>query len=339
MQTYSAAIPRPLSPVGPVLVPVMGIAREALVAGIVAVSLTAMVAPSDVGLSFRPHPAWAAVLILAARYGSRGLAVALPVVAGTLILAASIVGLGVMDPIWVVSASNVDLGVLLVSVLVAWVASIHEQRTAKLTQQVTEMERRCVDADFTSGQLREAAVALRARADRLEHSLTFLRGVAGALEGSDSVGGAQAALDLAMARTGARGGLVELADHGRRRTVAWKGTWSVETAIPPCLLGDRTAHAAFETGAPARGSNLSDFGPDDSDIAVPIPDETGDVVGIMALRGVPLDSLRAAGAHDVALIAQWCGKSFAADRGQKHAGPLEAARDEASAPAAGSMVA
>ena len=47
-------------------------------------------------------------------------------------------------------------------------------------------------------------------------------------------------------------------------------------------------------------------GATDSDVAAPIiDDDTGLVVGVIALRGVPAASLRAANLIDLRLIAQW----------------------------------
>src|SRR5688572_5846185 len=74
--------------------PTAVIFREAAIAGVLATALTVLVADNDVSL--RPHPAWAAVLLLAARYGSRGLGCALPAVSAVLGLA-SLCGLAVGD--------------------------------------------------------------------------------------------------------------------------------------------------------------------------------------------------------------------------------------------------
>src|SRR6476619_595209 len=70
------------------------IARETAIAAVMATALTVLIAGYDVPL--RPHPAWAAVLLLAARYGSRGLCCALPAVLLALGLG-SLCGLNVGD--------------------------------------------------------------------------------------------------------------------------------------------------------------------------------------------------------------------------------------------------
>ena len=44
---------------------------------------------------------------------------------------------------------------------------------------------------------------------------------------------------------------------------------------------------------------------------MPITDEAGEVLGVLALRGVPADSLSHALVHDLGLIARWCAKANA----------------------------
>jgi hypothetical protein len=304
------------------------IMREAAIAGVLATALTVLLA--DHGVPLRPHPAWAAVLLLAARYGSRGLGCALPAVSAALGLG-SLCGLAVGD-LATVSSSGADLGALVVSILVSWVASVHESRSAALVRKVAELDDRSASDNIAVPQLRAAAVALRARADRLGHSLSFLRGVSARLEGSDAVTGAQAALELAMERIGARGGVVQIGEKGNLRTIASSGLWNAAEPMPMAASAeasrhqapgseaenserrDRTALAAFESGAPVRAIDLRVTGPGDSDMAVPVTSPTGDVVGVLALRGVPLDSLGAALLHDLALIAQWCAKPILARR-------------------------
>src|SRR5581483_11839456 len=116
------------------------------------------------------------------------------------------------------ASSGPDLGALLAVVLVAWVASAHERRCAELGAKVAALKARCAADREAVVALRATAVTLRARADRLETSLTFLRDVAARMEGDDPVAAAQAALDLAVARIGARAdgppGLVTLASFG-----------------------------------------------------------------------------------------------------------------------------
>jgi hypothetical protein len=205
-----------------------------------------------------------------------------------------------------------DLTALALSVLVAWISSAHERRIGDLSARGAELAQKSTGDDATVAQLHDAAVALRARADRLDHSLTFIRDVAARLEGGDPVVGSQAALELAIARTGARAGVVQLVDdRGRLRTVASLGAWTLLRARPPDVLLDRTIKAAFDSAAPARASDFPEAGRDQSDVATPITNEVGEVLGVLALRGVPPDSLCHALVHDLGLIARWCAKTNA----------------------------
>jgi hypothetical protein len=145
----------------------------------------------------------------------------------------------------------------------------------------------------------------------MDHALTFIRDVTMRLEGGDPVAGSQAALELAIARTGARAGVVQLVDRRRLRTFASLGTWTLERPKPPDVFVDRTIVAAFEKGESVLATDLPEAGRDDSDVATPITDETGKVLGVLALRGVPADSLRRALVHDLWLIGHWCAKSNA----------------------------
>jgi hypothetical protein len=105
---------------------------------------------------------------------------------------------------------------------------------------------------------------------------------------------------------------VQLADDdGRLRTVASLGAWTLLRARPPDVLLDRTIKAAFDSAATVRAIDLPEARRDQSDVATPITDESGDVLGVLALRGVPADSLCHALVHDLGLIARWCAKTNA----------------------------
>ncbi len=292
-----------------VLVPVRVVIREAVVAGIIAAGLTVLFIPREL-TDAGPHPAWVAVLILAARYGNRGLAFVLPSVWGTVALVSLADGTG--TPFGSeLNISGTDLATLAVCILVAWVASVHERRSTGLAQKIADLEKSWARDRDTLVQLRTAAVVLRGRTDLVEHSLSFLRDVAGRLEGNNAIEGAQAALDLALARTGARSGMVQLAERGLLRTLVRTGAWSLYVPTPPDLLHDRTAYAALKSNALARGEDCEETGPDDSDLAAAIVDDAGNTIGVLALRGVPSNAGIAA-AHDLALIGSWCGKAIAA---------------------------
>jgi hypothetical protein len=170
---------------------------------------------------------------------------------------------------------------------------------------------------------------LRGRADRLDNSLTFMRDVASRLEGTNPVASAQAALELAMARTGARAGVVQWLERRRLKTVASQGLWTLEQAVPPDVLPDRTIQQACEKATPVSIAEVDRPGGHDSDVAAPILDRSGAVIGIVALRGLPPDSLRHAIVHDVGLIARWCAQAGVA--AQRSRSPRSATRQRRSA--------
>ena len=107
-------------------------------------------------------------------------------------------------------AMPIELGALAGAVLVGWIASGNEHRERGLARKIAELERRVTADAATIGDLRRAALALRARNDRLDLSLTFLRNIARRLHGADPEAAAQAALELVTARIGARAASIEM---------------------------------------------------------------------------------------------------------------------------------
>lgn len=242
-----------------------------------------------------PHPVWLVVVVIAARYGTRGLSIAIPMAWGGLALANGTGGAGrVLDTL----AMPIELGALAGAVLVGWVASANERRERVLGAKVAELERRLAADTATIGDLRRAALALRARNDRLDLSLTFLRNIARRLHGADAEAAAQAALELVAARVGARAASVEMLRAGALRPFAEIGIWGREAP-------DRTARAALSGGQPVRALELSEGGPGDSDMAAPIMDAAGTVRGVLAARGVPGGGASMAALRDLAVIADW----------------------------------
>ena len=287
------------------------IARDAVLAAVVVALLTAALARRDLGAGLTPHLGWVVVILMAARHGGRGFGVGLVAGLGALALTALGTGRELVPLLRAVSNSIPDLVALVVSMLVAVVTSTREHRINHLVTRGEELVRKSEADDATIGALRDAAVALRARADRFDHCLTFLRDVAARIESGDPTTASQGELDLALARTGARAGAVVFLDGGRPRTLASVGPWDdAQSAGAPDVFPDRTIRAAFETAAPARATDLPDAGPSDCELATPIVDDTGRVSGVLALRGVPADSLRRPLVHDVGLIARWCAKSM-----------------------------
>jgi len=253
-----------------------------------------------------PHPVWLVVLVIAARYGTRGLSVAIPIAWGALALIN-----GPDGPARVVDtlAMPIELGALAGTVLVGWIASGNERREHAMAGKVAELERRVTADAATITDLRRAALALRARTDRLDLSLTFLRDIARRLHGSDPEAAAQAVLELITARIGARAASIEMRADGDAapgdappgdalRPLAVVGVWTREAP-------DRTAQAAMSGGQPMRAVELSEGGPGDSDIAAPIVDALGAVRGVVAARGVPGGGASMAALRDLSVIAGW----------------------------------
>jgi hypothetical protein len=287
----------------------IAVGREAVVVAVVVTGLTAALARRGLGTGVAPHVGWLVVLLLSARHGGRGFGYGLFAGWGTLLLTALGLGVEIRPLLTAVADSTPDLIALVACMLVAAIASTREQRVAQLAARADELEKKSEEDGVTITALRDAAVALRARADRLDHCLTFLRDVAGRLESGDPTTAAQAAVDLALARTGAESGAVLVLEGGRQRTFAALGSWAAP-ALAAAEAPDRTVQTAFETAAPARACDVPGAGPGECEVATPIIDDGGKVVGVLALRGVPVDSLRQALVHDVGLIAQWCAKAM-----------------------------
>jgi hypothetical protein len=319
----------------PTLVSPAVVAREAVVVAVLVAGLAVLLAPRDLGAGLAPHPGWAAVILLSARYGSRGFGFAFSAVWGLLTLTALALGLDLGPLVTAAGNSVPDLFALVVCVLVAWIASAHERRIGDLAARAVELEHKDADDGATIAELRDAAVSLRARADRLDHSLTFIRDVSARLEGGDAFVSAHAALELALARTGARAGVVQLVERDRLRTVASLGAWTSRSATPPEVFVDRTIQAALAKAAPVRAVDLSDAGRDDSDVATPITDLDGEVLGVLALRGVPSDSLCHALVHDLGLVARWCAKAVSRDIEVSETPPAPTDRNRPAPPLAG----
>jgi len=199
----------------------------------------------------------------------------------------------------------IELGALAGTVLVGWIASGNERRERALASKVAEIERRVAADAVTIGELRRAALALRARNDRLDLSLTFLRNIARRLHGSDAEAAAQAALELIVARVGARAAAAQMLSGGELRSLAVLGIWN--RGAP-----DRTALAAVSERHPTRALELAEGGPDDSDIAAPIIDASGVVRGVVAARGVPGGGSSMAALRDLSVITDWASPAICA---------------------------
>lgn len=297
------------------------IAVEAGIGVAATLGIAALCGVPALGVSvISPHPVWLVVLVLAARYATRGLAISLVIAWGALAIANGADGPGrVLDAL----AMPIELGALAATVLVGWVASSNERRERALANKAAELERRASSDGAAIRDLRRAALALRARNDRLDLSLTFLRNIAQRINGSDAEAAAQAALELIGARIGARAASIDVRAGEQLRTLAVIGIWNREAP-------DRTALAALESRQPARALELAEAGPGDSDIAAPIVDSAGAVRGVVAARGVPGGGSSMAALRDLAVIADWVSRAICEETNPDGGDAAEGARaDEA----------
>jgi hypothetical protein len=278
---------------------------EATIGVAATVGIATLCGVPALGLSvIDPHPVWLVVLVLSARYATRGLAISLFIAWGALALAN---GAGGPARVLETLAMPMELGALAAAVLVGWVASSNERRERVLANKAAELERRASSDAAAIRDLRRAGLALRARNDRLDLSLTFLRNIAQRLHGSDAEAAAQAALELIGARIGARAASIDLRAGDELRPLAVVGIWNREAP-------DRTALAALESRQPVRALELADGGPGDSDIAAPIIDGAGVARGVVAARGVPGGGSSMAALRDLAVIADWASRAICREK-------------------------
>ncbi|MBL0215870.1 MAG: GAF domain-containing protein [Myxococcales bacterium] len=286
--------------------------RRALIASTIGGACLALVAsPQDPSMtSLSVHPVWAIALILAARYGARGL-LSLPALTGSLLVAEWVTGGTGAAALARISRGG-DLAIWVVAVGVAVVGTAHERRKAILAQRLDAAELRATRAEAAADQLGEAALALRDRCDRSETSLVFLADVAARMDDPDPTGAGQAALELAMARTGAGAGFVQILDgSGRLRTLTARGRWSAETFWPPALFRDLTAHTALTRARAVAAHEVPGVRADDSDLVAPLIASNGRRIGVLALRRVPFPKLTSAVREDLTAIARWAAGSLA----------------------------
>lgn len=317
---------------------------EAAALATLVVGMTLAIRPGDVGLLISgPHPVWLAVLVISARYGTRGFAVG--VLFGGAALG-SVAGLLHLLPQAVARLdAGTDLGGLLAALIVGWIASIHVGRTEQLTEDLVATRRRARANQAAASELKEAVRLLRARADRLDSSLTFLSDVAERMDTGDATAAAQAAVDLALARLGARAAVVQL-QGDRPLVLARSGAWAPDAPTAD-LTADRTVSAALARRRTVRGLELSGAGAGDSDLAAPLlfgvtgggagakataptaasnAAAVGEPVGVIAVRGVPQGGADPAIVHDLGVIAQWLSRALMRQPGTARL--LQEANDE-----------
>lgn len=285
--------------------------RETVIVGAGAAVLALVLSPADPAMSdLAVHPVWILALILAARYGARGLYAVPAVVAG------------VQLAVWVSGHADLtmlarltkpgELAMLLTLTAVAAIGAMHETRKTALEDRLRHAELRATGGEGAIDDLTDTLVALRDRCDRSQTSLAMLSDLAVRMGDSDQSNAGDAALTLAMARTGARGGFVQLFDGGRLRTLCSRGTWSAERIAPPTVFRDIVAAAAFDQLRPVAAHEIARASSDDSDLAAPLLDATGTAIGVLALRGISYPALTSAAREDLAAVARWAGRAFAA---------------------------
>jgi hypothetical protein len=280
---------------------------EAAVGTAFALAVTAVASGAPhLGLGkLSPHPVWLVVLALAARYGVRGLVASVPVAWGSLALLGGAWRTAPALALKVLAAPS-ELGALAGALIVGWIASVHERQAHLLEEKLQTVTARAGRDAAALGELRQAALALRARNDRLDLSLTFLRDVARRIENGDRVPAAEAGLSLVVARLGARAAAVQVPMSGAQPlvTIAAAGAWHMAAAAD---TPDATATEALRSGQPLRAVELTGAGPTDSDLAAPIVLD-GVAVGVLVVRGV--SRMGAAALRDLAVVAEWLAPAF-----------------------------
>ena len=285
--------------------PLLHLVGESALVALAGALVLALRFPRDLGGHLHPYPLWAVVLVMAARYGASGLAVSVPVTLGTMLAVSTALSSGIGS--WLLGRWPLsDLASFLLALLVSFIASGHQGRRRALEDERQRLQERLGDQEATLAELLRTAVALRARVDQLHTSLSFQRAVAERLESGDARAAAQAALELATARTGATRGAVRLWCNGRLDEIAA----TVAPGAPGLSPTDCTAAAALRRCRAVHAGELSERGEDDSDLAAPISDDTGALLGVIALGGVDSDARTSWAARELTLIADWCKKSM-----------------------------
>jgi len=283
---------------------------EAAVAALLVCTIIAVASPHDVWLrDFGLHPMWLPTIVLAARYAARGLFPALGLTCGGLVVMSvafddSLAGFAAR------TRNPADLLALSTAVLVAWVAMLHESRIGRAQRRLDDATESQHQAEENVRALHASLRYLRSRQDRLDLSISLWRNIAGRLERGNAMEASRAVLELCEIRAGAHAGIVQLRDGARLVTLATRGQWSMSTPRPQELDNDPAVRAAMAsrhvTPASVRSSEV------DSDVAIPVTDEeSGAVLGVIALRGVSPGSMRAADLRDLGVIAQWLAPAMA----------------------------
>ncbi len=301
---------------------------EAVTAAVLTAVAVALWSPEDVWLSrLGFHPAWIAVLVLAAHYGSLGLFLALGLTLASLTGASYILG-GSIDGLQARTGNTSDMFALAASLAVAWLAMLQERKVARLNQHLAAAERNHTQANEALAAFHEHIAPLRARYDRIDLSVTMWRDLASRIESGDVVQAARAALDLGGIRSGASAGVVYFCEGNGLGVLERFGHESALESLNIGIAIDRTAHAAVDRHHAVLAFDIDGPTEGDSDVAAPILDDNGGVLGVIALRGVSANRLSSADIHDLSVIAQWLAPALARSRSWRrgaHTSTAEAA--------------
>lgn len=231
----------------------------------------------------RTHPVWIVVFFLSAWLGSAGFLGGVVLAVGAVTLESVIEG-GGLSALWSRVTTEPDMAALGASLVVAWITSLHSRRLAHLREREKMLSEHAAEAEEAARRLRDLVALLRARVEHASSSLSFLRRAASRLEGRDPKEAAEAAADLALARTGASAIAVRTG-AGKSRNLL--------------VARDVSGLGAYHS-----------MSPDGPDFSVPI--RAGDVeVGVMELWGVPGRVEDEATTHDLEIIAAWCAQAIA----------------------------
>lgn len=291
--------------------------KQMTTATVIAAVLALVLSPSDPSFAMLPlHPAWVIAIVGAARYGVRGLYTVPAVVIGGQ-LAVWVSGNPELAMIARLARPG-EFSILLMIAALAAIGSSHESRIALLESRLRGAEQRAAAGVAAFGNLCKTSLALRQRLERSHLSLAFLSDLAARIDEHDIIGAGDAALELAMARTGARCAFVQVMDGGRLRMLCSRGAWSANRTKPPSVFRDLVANAAIDRIKAVAAHEVEQSSTDDSDLAAPLLDASGATIGVVALRGVPFSALTLGAREDLATVARWTGRVFAkAHRGSR----------------------
>jgi hypothetical protein len=296
---------------------------EAAGAAALAAAAVALWSPNDVWLTHLGfHPMWIAVLVLAAHYGSLGLFLSLGLGVGALAVASELLG-GSLEGLSLRATNTSDVFALAASLAVAWLAMLQERKIARLHQQVLQAERNHVQTHEALQAFQEHVKPLRARYQRIDLSVTMWRDLSNRIVSGDVQQAARAALDLGAIRSGATAGAVYWAEGNRIGTLARFGNEAESSDIAV----DRTVRAAVHRRRGVLALEVEGATPSDSDIAAPIIDASGVVLGVIALRGVSATRLSASDVNDLIVVAEWLAPALAKARGRRRQ-PAQVVRDD-----------